>query len=198
MTTLYVFPLIIGGIFVALAAVGGLDGADFDTDFDVDISGQESDSNPPTALTTILDRLGQILPLLNLRFWTFTAFIFGLSGFLLTLVHQNLSETDILIISTLLGVVFGSFSVNLMRWLRSEDADSLVRSEDFVGAQGVVEIPFDPNSRGKIKLELRGTHIYLQAMTSEDKTFGVGDNVLVVGLEGSRAWVVSEENIENH
>ena len=37
MASAYVFCLIIGGVFVALSAFAGLDGVDFDQDFDPDL-----------------------------------------------------------------------------------------------------------------------------------------------------------------
>ncbi len=41
MSLFYLLCLILGGIFVFLAAFGGLDGIDFDNDFDADIDVKE-------------------------------------------------------------------------------------------------------------------------------------------------------------
>lgn len=195
MTTLYVCSFLIGGFFVALAAFGGLDGPNFDIDFEVDLLGRGASAAPADPAVTLLDRLNALVPLTSLRFWTLTAFIFGLSGLVFSLLTDT-SPLGTLAISATLGLLVGGAGANLLRWLGQDDTDSLVRSEDFVGAAATVELPFDSESRGKIKLELRGNYLYYPARTSEACSFAIGDRVLVVGVEDGIAWVVSETSID--
>lgn len=74
MFTLYLFCLVVGGVFVALAAFAGLDGVDFDQDFDPDIelleksAKTEEDRHIPRKNR---HRRGLGLPFFSLRFWTF-------------------------------------------------------------------------------------------------------------------------------
>lgn len=194
MTTLYFCSFVIGGCFVALAAFGGLDGPDFDIDFEVDLLGREANSAPSNAALTLLDRVLTLLPITSLRFWTLAAFIFGLSGLAFSFLGK-LSPSASLTLAILLALIIGGGGANVLRWLGRDNSDSLVREEDFVGAAATVELPFDRNSRGKIKLELRGNFLYYPARTSEACAFEVGDWVLVVGLEDGMAWVVSEKGL---
>ena len=208
----------IGGIFVTLAAIGGVDGAefetDFDSDFDVDLGSTDFDADLGNLETDIAGAaepdddqkpppktrrfLAFILPLLSLRFWTFGSFIFGLMGLLLTFLQPDLGSWERALISGITGILFGIISVATLRWLSNHgQTNSLIRAEDLVGACGIVEIPFDQDSRGKIKLEVKGTQFYLQAMTTEAKSLEVGDRVLVLGMEDNRAWVVSEESAQS-
>ncbi|MGA1602217.1 MAG: NfeD-like protein [Prochlorothrix sp.] len=195
MIPLYLCTFVIGGFFVALAAFGGLDGPDFDIDFEVDLLGREANSAPSSPAATLFDRFNALIPITSARFWTLAAFIFGLSGLAFSFL-TGISPIEVLAIAVILALLIGGGGANFLRWLGRDNSDSLVRSEDFVGAAAVVELPFEGNSRGKIKLELRGTYLYYPARSSEARVFEVGDPVLVVGLEEGIAWVVSEERID--
>jgi hypothetical protein len=194
MISLYGFCFIVGGIFVALAAIAGLDGADFDSHFEIDLSGEIGPGigNERPALM-LRQLLAALFPILSLRFWTFGSFVFGMMGLLLTLLATDLSPSLKFGISLATGLAFGSLIVAILRSLKGQgDADSLIRSDDLVGALGVVEIPFDTNSRGKIRVEIKGSQVFLKAVTNEVRSFEQGDRVLVLGMEDNRAWVVSE------
>lgn len=222
MSLLYGFCFVVGGVFVALAAFGGPNGVDFDTDFDVDISaepdvgsvesnpfgthhfeidiaGQMGSSSHSNRSRSFLDQLFVVIFFIfNLRFWTFASFVFGLMGLLLTFLNPRLPGQITLFIALLTGVLFGSFSVGVLQWLQGQSkVDSLIQPDDLVGACGVVEIPFDQNSRGKVRVEVKGTQMSLKALTNETHVFNSGDRILVLGMEENYVWVVSEESAKS-
>ena len=49
MVTIYGICLAIGGVFVALAAIGGIDGAEFETEFDLDVAARDRPGVPRPA-----------------------------------------------------------------------------------------------------------------------------------------------------
>ncbi|MGB3402649.1 MAG: NfeD-like protein [Microcoleaceae cyanobacterium] len=185
MLTLYIFCLVIGGVFVALAAIAGLDGVDFDTDFDTDIELRDQ------------SKLKLRLPFLSMRFWTFGGCFFGLTGVMLSLLAPTLSPFWIAMIAMIMGGFCGTAIVWVLRSLQYQQADSLVRSQDLLGCSGVVELPFDRHSRGKIRIALKGSTVEMMAMTTDESSFNPGDKVFVVGRENNKVWVVSEQAFGN-
>ncbi|NET45083.1 NfeD-like protein [Okeania sp. SIO2B3] len=195
MESAYFFCLIIGGAFVALSAFAGLDGVDFDQDFDPDL--EITDQSSRQVNTSIYQRRRRLwLPLFSLKFWTFGSCFFGLTGILLSYISSTLSPTIIAIISIIVGILCGTIMAWVLYTLKNRQADSLVRSGDLVGLSGIVEIPFDKNSRGKIRLNVKNSVIELMAFTEESREFTRGEKAFIVGIENHRVWVVSEDYID--
>lgn len=181
MLTIYYFCLILGGIFIALSALSGIDGVEFDHHFDCDLEINQS------------RRLW--LPFFNLKFWTFGIGFFGLTGVLLSRIQPPLLPTTINIISLIIGLLCGIVISLIMRSLGNRQVNSLVRSHDLVGIIGIVEIPFDQDSKGKVKLTVKNSDIYLMAYTQENRSFAKGEEVLVVGMENNKLWVVASDQM---
>ncbi|NEP78024.1 MAG: NfeD-like protein [Okeania sp. SIO3C4] len=195
MESAYVFCLIIGGAFVALSAFAGLDGVDFDQDFEPDLEIIDR-SNRQVNTSIYQRRRGLWLPLFSLKFWTFGSCFFGLTGILLSYISPTLSPTIIAIISIIVGILCGTVMAWVLHTLKNSQADSLVRSGDLVGLSGIVQIPFDKNSRGKIRLNVKESVVELMAFTEEFREFTRGEKALIVGIENNRAWVVSEDYLD--
>lgn len=224
MQSVYWFCLIIGGIFVALSLVGGdlsddfdldadadidvdLDAdldADFDADLDSDLDG-DLDTDTDYQVDTDPDLLRSharkqkrsffsLSMLTSFKFWTFGGFFFGLTGLLMGALEPELGVRKIFAIALTMGVLCGGTLVGILRQLKHRQVDSLLRNEDFAGLVGVVEIPFDPKSKGKVTLEVGDATLHLVAQTDEARAFSVGDSVLVVGRTNDRLWVVSADN----
>jgi membrane protein implicated in regulation of membrane protease activity len=222
--SVYWFCLIIGGVFVALSLVGGdllddfdadadadfdleadLD-ADFDADFDGDFDGDlDADADTDLQVDTDPDLLRSyarkqkrsffsLSTLTSFKFWTFGGFFFGLTGLVMGALEPELGDALIFAIALIMGILCGGTLVGILRQLKHRQVDSLLRSEDFAGLVGVVEIPFDLKSKGKVTLEVGDATLHLVAQTDEERAFGVGDSVLVVGRTQDRLWVVSAEN----
>jgi hypothetical protein len=214
-TLLYVAGLVGGGIFVLLAALGGLDGAnvagdDWDAQGLLDFAqagsdgGSEGEGEGTPGLTDgDLDaqrpkgrrRRSRFpwLPFLRWRFWTFGLCFFGLMGLLLGWLQPSLPPLVALLWAVGTGTAIGTAATWILAWLQLQgDSDSLLKPEDWVGAAGVVELPFDASSRGKVRLVVRGSPVAVQAITREARAFQPGDRVFVIALEGGRAWVTSD------
>ncbi|TVQ22873.1 MAG: NfeD-like protein [Leptolyngbya sp. DLM2.Bin15] len=189
MLLVYWICCLVGSLFVVLAAVGGLDGADFDSEFEIDVGVDRRDEEERSPLHR---RRGLWLPIFSLRFWTFGVCFFGLSGILLS--ATEMTAATVLLTSVAMGVICGSIVAIALRQLGRRRIDSLVRSTDYVGLSGTVEIPFDANSRGKIQLQIRGTTLGVMALTDDPNGFQVGDTVFIVSMSKNRVWVVSQQD----
>jgi membrane protein implicated in regulation of membrane protease activity len=202
----YGICFIVGGIFVFLAAVGGLDGidfaGDFDGDFDVSIDsggdGTFDDIDFGTHLgeTFAALRSRWWLPLLSLRFWTFALCFFGLTGLLLNWVQPDLNGWLVALIALFMGLFCGLVAALVLRSLSRQSVSSLIRPASLTGQLGTVEIPFDQNSRGKVSLNLGGSTVSFFAITQEEREFHQGEQVLVVGMERDKLWVASADGVE--
>ncbi|WP_017297034.1 OB-fold-containig protein [Nodosilinea nodulosa] len=204
---IYGLCFIVGGIFVLLAAVGGLDGAHIAGDFDVDahlpdhidihfpdhVDDIDAGTQIDQTLTALRSRWW--LPFLSLRFWTFALCFFGLTGLLLQLVQPRPPGWLGALIAVLMGFFCGLVAALVLRALGRQSVSSLIRPEDLTGQIGTVEIPFDAHSRGKVYLSLSGSRVSFLAMTQEEREFQRGDSVLVVGLERDKLWVAAAEGV---
>lgn len=183
-----------------LAVVGGFDGVDFDgldgdapfeSDLDIAAPGTRDQRSPfqPKPKT---NPFGIIF---SLKFWTFGLCFFGLTGLVLSNLSMRLPESLIVLAAIGMGIVCGALVAGTLRALRNRHANSLVRSEDVVGLTGVVTLPFDPDSRGKVQIKVKGSQVERIAYTDEAQGFQLGDRVLIVGVEQERLWVVSANSI---
>ncbi len=226
MQSIYWFCLTIGGAFVTLSLVGGGDllddmDIDADADFDVDVDADvdidadadfdvdaDSDVGGDMQIDTDVEllrssaRKRKRLPtwlsiLTSFKFWTFGGFFFGLTGLVMDALEPGLGVGVIFAIALIMGIVCGGVLVSTLRYLKHRKVDSLVRNEDFSGLTGIVELPFDQSSKGKVFLEVGGSTLHLIAHTDEEMNFQAGDRVLVVGRSQNRLWVVSDKHALN-
>jgi membrane protein implicated in regulation of membrane protease activity len=97
-------------------------------------------------------------------------------------------------IAIAVGTLIGLLIVGLIYLRRrNQVVNSLVESEDLVGCAGVVILPIDRKTVGKIRLRIKGSVLELGAQTDSAESLQVGDLVCVVEVEGARVWVVAEE-----
>ncbi|MEA5452148.1 NfeD family protein [Leptolyngbya sp. CCNP1308] len=202
---IYGVCFIVGGIFVLLAAIGGLDGVDFAGDFDADVdmpTGVGDVGVDDVDVGTQIDQTLRLLrnrwwlPFLSLRFWTFALCFFGLTGLLINLVQPDLAGWLGALIAALMGLFCGLVAALVLRSLGRQSVSSLIRPETLTGQIATVEIPFDTNSRGKVSLSIGGSTVSFFAITQEEREFHAGETVLVVGMEHNKLWVASAEGVE--
>jgi hypothetical protein len=203
----YLFCLVVGGIFVLMAAIAGSHDLDLDTtDFDVDLhpdtdieltEGPREDNRATRTPPSPLEQWGSWLLsiLTSLKFWTFGIGFFGLTGVVLSALQLTLSEGWIAAISTLMGLICGTTTAALYRTLQKRQVNSLIRSTDFVGLIGTVTLPITKISRGKVRLCIKGTTLEAVAYTDHPTELSLGVLVLVVGTERDRVWVVPEVSL---
>lgn len=99
-------------------------------------------------------------------------------------------------ISVALGLFIGALIVwFIFFWRRRQIVDSSIKPEDVVGIYGTVEIPFNAESKGKIRVNIKGSMVDLIAVTDEERMFNSGDRVFTIQMKGNKVWVVGEESI---
>lgn len=96
-------------------------------------------------------------------------------------------------ISIAVGIICGAVVVWFISLRRRQAVDSLIRINNIVGRSGIVEIPFDSESQGKVRINFNNSQVDFIAFSDESREFRPGDRVLVVGIKGNKVWVVSEE-----
>ncbi len=198
MLSVYLFCSLVGGLLVALSAFGGLDGVDFDNDFDADLEFKNSPQEESQIRVTAKTPKRRLwLPFFSFKFWSFGTCFFGLAGLLLWAIQPTMAPLISTIISLAFGIFCGTSMASAIRALKEAKIDSLARTSDLIGLSGIVEIPFDKNSRGKVRLNVKGSTVAFGAFTEENKEFAAGQKAFVVGVENNKLWVVSEDSINN-
>lgn len=97
-------------------------------------------------------------------------------------------------ISIAVGIFVGALIVWFIYfWRRREVIDSLMKPEDLVGLCGTVEIPFDVDNKGKIRVNVRGSMVDLIALTDDRQGFEVGDRILIIQMQKGKVWVTRSD-----
>jgi hypothetical protein len=202
-----------GGVFVLLALLGGhsldsgapdLDGhlfdlpslhlpaadgqTDSDADHDLELVDAPADGRRRRSLGLFILSL-----FTSLKFYTFALCFFGLTGLVLSNLSMPLPAGAIAALAVSMGLVCGTLVSGSLQFLRRRRVDSLVRCQDLVGLSGTVEIPFDADSRGKVRLLVKGSTVDFIAYTDDQRALRPGDPVLIVGTENNRLWVVAAD-----
>lgn len=95
------------------------------------------------------------------------------------------------LIAVLIGVLCGGFIVFLLFTVRKKiSANSLANTHTLAGQMGIVQIPFDHRSKGKIRVFVDSSTKELIAFTDPPNAFNKGDQVLIVQVKDTQAWVV--------
>lgn len=115
----------------------------------------------------------------------------------------ELAEADsvmswIVLFSIALGLALGTAIVLLIQiQRRAEVINSMPSFSNAVGQWGIVEVPFGSNSRGKVRLTLKGSTLDLLATTDSQRFLNVGERVFVVAAQGSSVLVVPEDQMQS-
>jgi membrane protein implicated in regulation of membrane protease activity len=103
---------------------------------------------------------------------------------------MNYFLLTITVISVTVGIFIGALIVWFIYfWRQREIVDSLMKPEDLIGLWGIVELPFDAQSKGKVRVEVKGSIVDLVALTDDQQEFLQGDRVLIIQMQGNRVWV---------
>ncbi|MEM7594270.1 MAG: NfeD family protein [Cyanobacteria bacterium P01_A01_bin.83] len=98
-------------------------------------------------------------------------------------------------ISIAVGIFIGALIVWFIYfWRRREVIDSLMKPADLIGLCGTVELPFDCDSRGKVRVNVKGSMVDLIAITDDSSRFQVGDRVLIIQMEDKKVWVTRHDS----
>jgi len=108
---------------------------------------------------------GALSLLFSTPFWSFGLTGFGLSGLLMQLLVRNSGGWPTHLIALTMGGGMGMAAMRVLRVLGQREADSLVRSDDLVGLEGVVTLAMDGEQRGFVELSVRGTLLRRPALS---------------------------------
>ena len=108
---------------------------------------------------------GALSLLFSTPFWSFGLTGFGLSGLLMQLLVRNSGGWPTHLIALTMGGGMGMAAMRVLRVLGQRKADSLVRSDDLVGLEGVVTLAMDGEQRGFVELSVRGTLLRRPALS---------------------------------
>jgi membrane protein implicated in regulation of membrane protease activity len=134
------------------------------------------------------------IPFLSIRFWTYAIGTFGVIGVLLSLVSRA-QEPAIVTISGVTGFAMGLVAACAYRWAQKCQTSSAVSENDYVGTEAHVLVAARPGHPGKVRMSIRGDLIDMIAATEGDKSIEAGEEVLVVGLDGSQVRIARKEDI---
>lgn len=185
----YVFALVLGGVLLAASMVLG--GKDLDGDhggageLDHEGHGFHGDHDHGEAHG---DLGGLFAVLVSMRFWTFFATFFGLTGLVLEGLElmANLALARGLAIGV--GVLSGWSTVRLIQHLSASEVGAAASVNDYVGRSGEVLVRVAPGSLGKVRIELKGTTVDVLAI-SEDDLLEPGSHALIVEMRDTQALV---------
>jgi membrane protein implicated in regulation of membrane protease activity len=172
--------------------------SDTDVDTDVDVDGDvdvgvdadvDVDANVEAEVGTDAGvDAGVWLPFLSVRFWTFFACFFGVTGTILTILNSGFIIT--LITSLVLGVSTGWLASYVMYKLSKEQVSSGVTTKDYVGLSGKVLLSIKSGKQGQIRCFIKGSYVDIVAETDSDELISRGAEVLIIEMNGHVAKVV--------
>ncbi|MDD9934335.1 MAG: NfeD family protein [Myxococcales bacterium] len=193
---IYVFGLVLGGVLLAASMFGGdhdSDGGDIDVDADGDADGgldHGIDDGPAHG-----DVAGLAALFLSLRFWSFFAAFFGLTGVVFEALELAGSMAT-LGLSLGMGMTCGLGAAYTIRALTRSEVGAVPGAADYIGQTGRVLLPVGGEGPGKVRLELKGTTVDVLAVTDDDQPLAVGDTALVVEMQDTTASVTRMSNGE--
>lgn len=193
LSSAYLFALVLGGVLlIASIVMGGDSDADADLDTDADLDA-DADADAEHHGASHGDAGGFFAAFLSLRFWTFFAAFFGLTGMLLGTYALPTDPLLVLGLAIGMGALSGYSAVTIIRHFARTDVGTAASVRDYVGKSGRVLVPIRPGAVGKLRLELKGTTVDLLASAGDDTTFETGEQALVVQLDGTTAIVARLE-----
>lgn len=195
MLTLYIVTAIVGGAMVLISALAG--GHDADTEHEISHDADvhvDADSDAGSEHDHGGDHAGPWLPFFSLRFWTYLAAAFGLTGVLLTWL-TDAPQPTVLAWSVALGLVVGLAVSYLMFVLRRIGADSSISTSDMLGIEARVTVPIRGALMGRVRCNVKGENLDVFATADSDRVFEEGQSVVIVEMNGDKARVVSREDV---
>ena len=182
MLAVYVGSLLFGGLLI----VASLFGAGHDTDLhlgDGGHAGHTGDGHDQSVASALLSLFG-------IRFWTFGAAFFGLTGAVLHVVGGGLTAVAPDFTRAALGVVAGLGASTAFRVLARDTIGQVAAASALVGREGRLLLPVARGQRGKVRVAVPGaSDLDLLAESDDDETLAAGAEVLIVEVRGNVAIV---------
>ncbi|MCC7538331.1 MAG: hypothetical protein IT379_19050 [Deltaproteobacteria bacterium] len=177
----YIFSLVVGGILLAASILlGGKDPhveGNLEGHGDADKGGGEHGD------------AGLLGLFLSLRFWTFFAAFFGLTGVLMRGLAVLPGEIGPLAAAVGMGLVSGLAVQLVVRKIGRSSLNSAIGVDDFVGQSAKVVLPVARGDVGKVRVTVKGQDIDVIATTDDDEKLEAQEEVLVVEMREGTARV---------
>lgn len=97
------------------------------------------------------------------------------------------------VIASISGLCFGLFlglcMYMFLRLIYGQQANSMVRTEEAIGKNGIVTIEIGPNSVGKVEVSIGDISQIYMAQGKENKSFRKGERIKVIDCHGSQLIV---------
>jgi aspartyl aminopeptidase len=104
----------------------------------------------------------------------------------------------IILISLGVGIGLAILLLILVKLRRlNQQVNSLVDHNSLIGSIGVVQIPFDKNSKGKVRVNVGDSLIDVVAITEGEDKFNVGDKAFILHFQDNKVLVISEKYIRS-
>jgi membrane protein implicated in regulation of membrane protease activity len=185
----YVFALVLGSILLGASFLLGGDHDHGDADGHVEVEvDHDLDTHADGGHDAQGDLGGFVGVLFSMRFWTFFAAFFGLTGVVLDGFNLT-AELMAFGLSLGVGLTTGWVAVALLHRLATNDTGVAAGVDDYVGKSGELLIAVRPDRIGKIRIELKGTTVDVLALT-EDEPIAKGEQALILEMRGDKALVV--------
>jgi len=177
----YVGSLLFGGLLI----VASLFGAGHDTDLHIGDAhaGHGGDGHDQSTASALLALFG-------VRFWSFGAAFFGLTGLILHLVGAGVVGATAPLIAGGVGVAAGLGASATFRALSRDTIGQVADASALVGREGRLLLPVARAQRGKVRLSVPGGgQVDLLAESDDDEALAAGADVLIVEVRGNVAIV---------
>lgn len=171
----YVAALIAGGGLVLVSSLAGGTDGDFEVEGDADSPGVAS----------------SLAPFLQLKFWSFFAAFFGLTGFLLE--RQGVAGWLSLLLSLLVGLLCGFTISWSLDKLKSSQHGSQLSTGRLVGREGEVRTAIRGETPGEIRLIHGERGVDFLAVSDVPERIEAGTIVVVVSVEDTRLRVLPKQ-----
>jgi membrane protein implicated in regulation of membrane protease activity len=170
--------LLFGGVLIAASAVGGGDHGH---------GGGEVEAGHPGGDGHDQGHGNAWVSLFGLRFWSFAAAFFGLTG----LVLRALGWAGFApVLAAGVGVTAGLGASVTFRALLRQSVGLVRDAGALVGREGKLLLPVERGQRGKVRLALpAGGHVDLIAESDEPEALAAGSEVMVVEVRGNVAVI---------
>jgi len=167
-----------------------LDGADIDADVDADAEAAGGE------MEYEVSRQRRFNPLVSLKFWTFAAAFFGLTGVLFEGLSLWSSQIGVLALSLGVGVAMGTAMAYLIH-IADQGAGEGLTEPDYLGASADVRLPIRADKTGKVRVRLRGRIIDMRADLAEgEQPLEMNDDCFVIEVDGNTATVIGAGTVE--
>ena len=181
MVVVYVGSLLFGGVLIAASFFGA--GHDADVHAGGDTGHGSGDGHDQSAASAILSLFG-------LRFWSFGAAFFGLTGVVLQVLGGPALAVAAPLISGGVGVAAGLGASTAFRALARDTIGQVKGASALVGREGRLLLPVARTQRGKVRMPVPGGgHVDLLAESDDDDALDAGVEVLIVEVRGNVAIV---------